>query len=99
TSFSRDWSSDVCSSDLAFEQAETGTTPDEQQALLTFVVVGGGATGVEMAGAIAELSRHTLPEEFRRIETAKARILLVEAGNRIQIGRGRVGKRGSYGES
>lgn len=67
----------------AFEQAETGTTPDEQQALLTFVVVGGGATGVEMAGAIAELSRHTLPDEFRRIQTAKARILLVEAGNRI----------------
>lgn len=67
----------------AFEQAETGADAEEQQALLTFVIVGGGATGVEMAGAIAELSRHTLPEEFRRIKTTDARILLVEAGDRI----------------
>lgn len=67
----------------AFEQAETCTDPTLQKALLTFVVVGGGATGVEMAGAIAELARHTLPGEFRRIQPDSARILLVEAGERI----------------
>ncbi|HEX2752409.1 MAG TPA: NAD(P)/FAD-dependent oxidoreductase [Alphaproteobacteria bacterium] len=67
----------------AFEQAETCADPERQKALLTFVVVGGGATGVEMAGAIAELARHTLPGEFRRIQPDSARILLVEAGPRI----------------
>ena len=67
----------------AFEQAETCTDPAKQKALLTFVVVGGGATGVEMAGAIAELARHTLPGEFRHIQPADARILLIEAGDRI----------------
>jgi len=67
----------------AFEQAETCADPFLQKALLTFVVVGGGATGVEMAGAIAELARHTLPGEFRRIRPDGARILLVEAGPRI----------------
>ena len=67
----------------AFEQAETCTDPAQQKALLTFIVVGGGATGVEMAGAIAELARHTLPGEFRHIQPADARILLIEAGDRI----------------
>jgi len=67
----------------AFEQAETCTDPERQRALLTFVVVGGGATGVEMAGAIAELARHTLAGEFRRIQPDSARILLVEAGDKI----------------
>ena len=67
----------------AFEQAETCRDLATQKALLTFVVVGGGATGVEMAGAIAELARHTLPGEFRHIQPADARILLIEAGDRI----------------
>lgn len=67
----------------AFEQAEISQDPAEQQALLTFVIVGAGPTGVEMAGAIAELARHTLTDDFRRIDTAKARIILAEAGNSI----------------
>ena len=67
----------------AFERAEASLDPDEQEALQTFVIVGGGPTGVEMAGAIAELARHTLKEEFRRIDPAKARIILAEGGNRI----------------
>ena len=67
----------------AFERAEIAADPAERAALLTFVVVGGGPTGVEMAGAIAELARKTLAREFRRIDPASARILLVEAGPRI----------------
>ena len=67
----------------AFEQAERATDPALVQALLTFVVVGGGPTGVELAGAVAELARHTLYRNFRRIDPAKARVLLVEAGDRI----------------
>ncbi len=67
----------------AFEAAEA--EPDEAQTrgLLTFVLVGGGPTGVEMAGAIAELARLTLKEDFRRIDPRKARIILVEAGPRL----------------
>ena len=68
---------------LAFEAAERETDPEARKALLTFVVVGGGPTGVEMAGTMAEIARQTLPREFRRIDTRQARIILVEAGPRI----------------
>ncbi len=67
----------------AFEQAECCADWVEQQAWLSFVVVGGGPTGVEMAGAIAEMSRYTLARDFRRIDPRKARVLLVEAGPRL----------------
>lgn len=63
----------------AFEQAEIVQDKKEQQALLTFVIVGAGPTGVEMAGAIAELARHTLKDDFRLIDTGQARIILAEA--------------------
>jgi NADH dehydrogenase len=68
---------------MSFELAEISTDPDEQAALLTTVIVGGGPTGVEMAGAIAELARYSLARDFRHIDPRKARILLVEAGPRI----------------
>jgi NADH dehydrogenase len=68
---------------LAYEQAEKETDPAKQQALLTFIVVGGGPTGVEMAGAIAEISRFTLERDFRNIHPERAQILLVEAGPRV----------------
>lgn len=67
----------------AFEQAETSEDENLRRALLTFTVVGAGPTGVEMAGAIAELARHTLKGEFRRIDPASARIILAEAGPRV----------------
>lgn len=67
----------------AFERAEITASPQERDALLTFCVVGGGPTGVEMAGAIAELARWTLAGEFRHIDTSKAKILLIEAGPRV----------------
>jgi NADH dehydrogenase len=70
----------------AFEKAEIADGPDEQAALLTTVIVGGGPTGVEMAGAIAELARYSLARDFRHIDPRKARILLVEAGPRILPG-------------
>lgn len=66
----------------AFERAETAP-PSERAALLTFVVVGGGATGVEMAGAVAELARDALSRDFREIDPSQARVLLVEAGPRV----------------
>jgi len=65
---------------LAFERAERETDPARQRQLLTFVVVGGGPTGVELAGALAEISRHALSHDFRAINTESARIILVEAG-------------------
>src|SRR6185295_20298486 len=68
---------------LAFEQAERETNPAEQRRLLTFVVVGGGPTGVELAGALAEISRHALAHDFRAIDPEKARIILVEAGRDV----------------
>ena len=68
---------------LAFEKAEFETDPEERSSLLTFVIVGGGATGVEMAGAIAELARKALAAEFRSIDPTHARIILVEAGPRL----------------
>jgi NADH:ubiquinone reductase (H+-translocating) len=68
---------------LAFESAERDTDPVARGACLTFVVIGGGATGVEMAGTVAEIARHTLPGEFRRIDPSRARILLLEGGPRL----------------
>ena len=68
---------------LAFEQAEWAMDDAERQALLTFVVVGGGPTGVELAGMIPPASRHTLVEEFRNMDTRRTRVILVEAGKRL----------------
>jgi NADH dehydrogenase len=68
---------------LSFERAERETDPERRAALLTFVIVGGGPTGVELAGAIAELAYHNLPREYRHIDTRKARVVLIEAGPRI----------------
>jgi NADH dehydrogenase len=68
---------------LAFERAETEPDPAEQRRLLNFVVVGGGPTGVEMAGAIAELARRALASDFRTIDPRLARIILVQAGPRL----------------
>jgi NADH dehydrogenase len=68
---------------LAFEHAEREDDPDRRQAWLNFVVVGGGATGVELAGTLAEIARHTLPREFRRSDPRRANVLLVEAGPRL----------------
>jgi NADH:quinone reductase (non-electrogenic) len=67
----------------AFERAENEIDPVEQTALLTFVVVGGGPTGVELAGAIADISRTALRGDFRRIDPATARVVLIEAGQRV----------------
>jgi NADH dehydrogenase len=67
----------------AFERAEEEHDPDAQRADLTFVVVGGGPTGVELAGAIAELARHSLRGDFRHIDPASAKVLLVDAGQAI----------------
>jgi len=67
----------------AFERAELEVDPAERARLLTFVVVGGGPTGVEMAGAIAELGRTTLAGDFRRIDPQEIRIILAEAGSRL----------------
>jgi NADH:ubiquinone reductase (H+-translocating) len=67
----------------AFETAELTKDADERNAELTFVVVGGGPTGVEVAGQIAELARDTLPRDFRRIDSRQARVLLIEAGDRL----------------
>ncbi|MCA1490606.1 NAD(P)/FAD-dependent oxidoreductase [Ensifer sp. NBAIM29] len=64
----------------AFEKAEVTDDPALRKRLLSFVVVGGGPTGVELAGAIAELARHTVVRDFRRIDSSTARVVLVEAG-------------------
>jgi NADH dehydrogenase len=68
---------------LAYEAAERETDPAAREALLTFVVVGGGPTGVELAGALAEIARHVLGRDFSRIDPASARVVLVEAGPRL----------------
>jgi NADH dehydrogenase len=68
---------------LAFESAEVETDEAARQAWLTFVVVGAGPTGVEMAGQIAELARDVLPREYREVDTRRARVLLVEGGDRV----------------
>jgi NADH dehydrogenase len=71
---------------MAFEEAERETDPARLAALLTFVIVGGGPTGVELAGTIADLARDTLPRDFRAIDTRKTRVLLVEAGPKVLNG-------------
>ena len=68
---------------LAFEAAEKEPDPARREAWLTFVVIGGGPTGVEMAGTLAEIACHTLPGEFRRIDPAQARIILLEGSTRL----------------
>ncbi len=68
---------------IAFERAERETDPVRQRELLTFILVGGGPTGVELAGTLAEIARQTLRDEFRSIDTSAARIILVEAGPTI----------------
>jgi NADH:ubiquinone reductase (H+-translocating) len=71
---------------LAFERAEDSDDEAERRRLMTFVIIGGGATGVELAGALAELSRATLARDFRRIDPTATRIILVEAGPRLLSG-------------
>ncbi|MGY3530600.1 NADH dehydrogenase [Bradyrhizobium embrapense] len=71
---------------VAFERAERETDPDKRAALLTFVIIGAGPTGVEMAGTIADLAKDTLPQDFRHIDTRKARVVLIEAGPRVLAG-------------
>ena len=68
---------------LAFEEAERETDLSRREALMTLVIIGGGPTGVELAGTIAELARVTLKGEFRSIDTSKARVVLIEAGDRV----------------
>ncbi|WP_428487456.1 NAD(P)/FAD-dependent oxidoreductase [Rhodopila sp.] len=68
---------------LAFERAELADDRAERSRLLTFVIIGGGATGVEMAGAIAEIARDTLRHDFRSIDPANTRVVLIEAGPRL----------------
>src|SRR6202167_4454306 len=71
---------------VAFERAERESDPEKRAALLTFVIVGAGPTGVELAGTIAELAQDTLPPDFRNIDTQKARVVLIEAGPRVLAG-------------
>lgn len=71
---------------MAFERAEREPNAENRQALLTFVVVGGGPTGVELAGALAEVSRSTLSGQFRQIDPASARVILLEGAERILLG-------------
>ena len=68
---------------LAFERAERETDPVRRHAFLTFVIVGGGPTGVEMAGAVAELRRYALRRDFRRIDPGEATVMLLEGGTRL----------------
>ena len=65
---------------MSFEEAEREPDPARRKALMTFVVVGGGPTGVEMAGAIAEIARFSLARDFRHIDTRDAKVILIEAG-------------------
>ncbi|HVN42489.1 MAG TPA: FAD-dependent oxidoreductase, partial [Steroidobacteraceae bacterium] len=67
----------------AFEQAEAAGTPEERASLLTFLIVGGGPTGVELAGAIAELAHHGMDKQFRTFDPAEARVILVQSGPRL----------------
>src|ERR1700749_4082224 len=71
---------------IAFEDAERESDPQRRAALLTFVIIGAGPTGVELAGTIAELAHDTLPPDFRNIDTDKARVVLIEAGPRVLAG-------------
>ena len=67
----------------AFEEAEREADAEARRSQLTFVIIGGGATGVELAGAMAEIARKVIPRDFRAIDTASARILLLEGGPRV----------------
>ncbi|MFT3820585.1 MAG: NAD(P)/FAD-dependent oxidoreductase [Rubrivivax sp.] len=67
----------------AFERAERAADEAERAAWMNFVVVGGGPTGVELAGTLVEIARHTLPDEFRRIDSRRARVVLVEGADRV----------------
>jgi NADH:ubiquinone reductase (H+-translocating) len=71
---------------VAFERAERETDPQRRAALLTFVIIGAGPTGVELAGTIAELAQDTLAPDFRNIDTHKTRVVLIEAGPRVLAG-------------
>jgi len=71
---------------VAFERAERETDPARRAALLTFVIIGAGPTGVELAGTIADMAKDTLPPDFRNIDTRKARVVLIEAGPRVLAG-------------
>ena len=71
---------------VAFERAERESDTEKRAALLTFVIVGAGPTGVELAGTIAELAQDTLPPDFRNIDTHQARVVLIEAGPRVLAG-------------
>jgi NADH dehydrogenase len=71
---------------VAFERAERECDPERRAALLTFVIIGAGPTGVELAGTIADLAQDTLPRDFRHIDTRKARVVLIEAGPRVLAG-------------
>ena len=71
---------------VAFERAERETDPEKRAALLTFVIVGAGPTGVELAGTIAELAVDELPPDFRNIDTHQERVVLIEAGPRVLAG-------------
>jgi NADH dehydrogenase len=71
---------------IALERAETERDPERRQALLTFVVIGGGPTGVEMAGAIAELTQRSVSRDFRSITPRCSRVVLIEAGKRLLPG-------------
>jgi len=68
---------------MAFEQAEVATTPTKRESWQNFVIVGAGPTGVELAGALAELSKHTLKNDFRDFDPGQAKIFLVDAGPRV----------------
>jgi NADH dehydrogenase len=68
---------------LAFELAEREADPARRQALLTFVIVGGGPTGVELAGAIAEIARHTVSQDFRNFDPRQTKVVLLEGGQRV----------------
>lgn len=68
---------------IAFELAENSDNPEEQQSLLTFIIVGAGPTGVELAGAIAELAHHGMQREFRHIDPTCTRVILVQSGPRV----------------
>ncbi|MFO0746663.1 MAG: NAD(P)/FAD-dependent oxidoreductase [Myxococcota bacterium] len=68
---------------VAYEEAELCTDPERRRALLTFVVVGAGATGVELAGALAEIAKKTMRKQFRNFDPADARVVLVEGGPRV----------------
>jgi len=68
---------------VAFERAERASTPEEAKAWLTFVIVGAGATGLELAGALAEIAQETLRHDFRKIDPKSSRIILIEGGPRV----------------